>query len=62
LAAALFLLSSCSDKEEKKQLGEACTTHEECASGLCTVSRGQGDSGPSDGGAVTKKRCTETSI
>jgi len=56
LLATLLLLASCSD-DDKKEIGEPCDQHSECASGLCTIPL------PApDGGTAPQKVCTRPNM
>jgi hypothetical protein len=62
LALGLVLLGACSDERVGKKIGETCLTHDECASGLCTISTVPDDGGRKEGGATYHKVCTEPSL
>jgi hypothetical protein len=59
LLLAMLVVQLACGSDDKKEIGEICNGHNECASGLCTtplVDGGTGDGGP------PPKRCAEPSI
>jgi hypothetical protein len=56
LLVTALLVSSCSD-DDKKDIGEPCDQHAECASGLCTI-----PIPAPDGGVAPQKRCTKPNM